>query len=161
MSLFRTFYDPWTDFDRLFDNAFYTRFQGQSAPQRSGQEGQQLTRTDSTGRVWFQPKMDIREDSDANTVTALFELPGLKKEDVNIDVHNNRLTVSGDSKSSSEREEEGWVIRERSYGSFSRSLQLPAGVKPDEIKAKMEHGVLAVTFPKTTAEQAPKKITVS
>jgi HSP20 family protein len=124
--------------------------------------------------------MDIREDSNANAVTALFELPGLKKEDVNIDVHNNRLTVSGESKSSSEREGEGWVIRECSYGSFSRSLQLPTGVKvswdcfnrtttvtdsilmqPEEIKAKMENGVLAVTFPKTTAEQAPKKITVS
>jgi hypothetical protein len=55
MSLFRTFYDPWTDFDRLFDNAFYSRLHAQNAPQQSGQ-GQQLTRSDSTGKVWFQPK---------------------------------------------------------------------------------------------------------
>jgi hypothetical protein len=73
--------------------------------------------------------MDVHEDVKSNTVTATFELPGLKKEDVNIDVHNNRLTVSGETKTSSEREEGGYAIRERTLGSFSRALQLPAGVK--------------------------------
>jgi HSP20 family protein len=74
-------------------------------------------------------RMDVHEDAKDNKVTAIFELPGLKKEDVNIDVHNNRLTISGESKTSENRDEKGYAIRERSYGSFSRTLQLPAGVK--------------------------------
>lgn len=73
--------------------------------------------------------MDVHEDDKTNTVTATFELPGLKKEDVNIDVQNNLLTVSGESKVSSEREENGYAVRERRYGKFSRSIPLPQGVK--------------------------------
>ena len=73
--------------------------------------------------------MDIHEDSKQNVVTATFELPGLKKEDVNIDVHNNVLSVSGESKISSEREENGYAVRERRFGKFSRSIPLPQGIK--------------------------------
>lgn len=73
--------------------------------------------------------MDLHEDTDKNIVTASFELAGLKKEDVNIDVHNNRLTVSGESKISSEHDDNGWAVRERRYGKFSRTLTLPQGVK--------------------------------
>ena len=125
--------------------------------------------------------MDIHEDSKQNVVTATFELPGLKKEDVNIDVHNNVLSVSGESKISSEREENGYAVRERRFGKFSRSIPLPQGIKVcqfylaplclnmeltlyfqnDDIKASLDNGVLTVTFPKTTEEQAPKKITIS
>ena len=124
--------------------------------------------------------MDIHEDSKENVVTATFELPGLKKEDVNIDVHNNVLSVSGESKISSEREENGYAVRERRFGKFSRSIPLPQGIKvcqfyldplclnmeltsyvqSDDIKASLDNGVLTVTFPKTTEEQAPKKITI-
>ena len=74
-------------------------------------------------------RMDVHEDDKSNTVTATFELPGLKKEDVNIDVHNNVLTISGESKISSERDEDGYAVRERRYGKFSRSIPLPQGVK--------------------------------
>lgn len=73
--------------------------------------------------------MDIHENTEGNTVTATFELPGLKKEDVNIDVSNSRLTVSGKSERSSEHNEEGYAVKERSFGSFSRSIQLPKGIK--------------------------------
>ena len=62
-------------------------------------------------------------------VTALFELPGLKKEDVNIDVHNNVLTVTGESKVSSDRDDNGYAVRERRYGKFSRAIPLPQGIK--------------------------------
>ena len=74
-------------------------------------------------------RMDVHEDTEKNVITATFELPGLKKEDVNIDVHNNLLTVSGESKISSEREENGYAVRERRYGKFSRSIPLPEGTK--------------------------------
>lgn len=105
--------------------------------------------------------MDLHEDAEKNVVTATFELPGLKKEDTSIDVHNGRLTVSAESKLSSEHNENGYAVRERRFGKFSRTLQLPQGLKEEEIKASMENGVLTVTFPKSTPELAPKKITIS
>ena len=74
-------------------------------------------------------RMDVHEDAQSNTVTATFELPGLKKEDVNIDVRNNLLTISGESKISEERDENGYAVRERRFGRFMRSIPLPQGVK--------------------------------
>ena len=73
--------------------------------------------------------MDLHEDAEKNLVTASFELPGLKKEDVQIDVHDGRLTISGESKISEEHKREGYAVRERRFGKFSRTLQLPPGVK--------------------------------
>ena len=73
--------------------------------------------------------MDVHEDKDKNLVTATFELPGLNKENVNIDVHNNGLSISGESKVDTNRDENGWAVRERRYGKFSRSIGLPQGVK--------------------------------
>ena len=73
--------------------------------------------------------MDIHEDAKSNVVTATFELPGLTKEDVNIDIRNNVLTISGETNQSSDREESGYAVRERRYGKFSRSIPLSQGVK--------------------------------
>jgi len=144
------------EFNRLFDDAFNSRSSQGSASQN------QVThagRGNVTGP--FSPSLDVHESADHNQITATFDLPGLKKEDVQIDVHNNRLSVSGESKSSTENQQDGYVVRERRYGKFSRTLPLPAGTKPEEIKAAMENGVLTVTFPKHGAEQAPKKVTIS
>ena len=77
--------------------------------------------------------MDVHEDTNKNTVTATFELPGLKKEDVQIDLHNNVLTVSGETRISSERDENGYAVRERRYGKFSRSLGVPSGLQVGSI----------------------------
>jgi len=73
--------------------------------------------------------MDLHEDSAKNLVTASFELPGLQKEDINIDVHDSRLSVSGESKMSKDFDEHGWAVCERRFGKFSRTLQLPQGIK--------------------------------
>ncbi|KAI0352948.1 small heat shock protein [Trametes cingulata] len=152
MSLVNFITDPFYDeFDRLFDEAFSRR--------TGGGNGQVARQGNNAPRV-FRPTIDVHEDKDKNLVTATFELPGLKKEDVNIDVHNNVLTVSGETKQSEERNEQGYVVKERRYGRFSRSLPIPQGIKPEEIKASLENGVLTVTFPRTSPEQAPKKITV-
>ncbi|KAH8093060.1 small heat shock protein [Cristinia sonorae] len=151
MSLSRVIYDPFTEFDRLFDEAFNARTNGNNC---------QVAERDSAPRS-MKPRMDVHEDAQSNTVLATFELPGLKKEDVNIDVHNNILTVSGESKISSERDENGYAVRERRFGKFSRSIPLPQGIKGEDIKASLENGVLSVTFPKTTTEQAPKKIAIN
>ena len=73
--------------------------------------------------------MDLHEDKEKNLVTATFELPGLSKENVSIDVRDNVLTVSGESTISSEHDEKGYAVRERRFGKFSRSLPLPQGIK--------------------------------
>ncbi|KAM5541337.1 hypothetical protein V8D89_004891 [Ganoderma adspersum] len=139
------------DFDRLFDDAFARRAQtanGSVQPQGT------------VSRV-LRPRIDVHEDKEKNLVTATFELPGLNKENVSIDVHNNLLTVSGESKFESDSNENGYLLRERRFGRFSRSVPVPEGVKPEEIKAAMENGVLTVTYPRAAPEQAPKKITIS
>jgi len=73
--------------------------------------------------------MDLIESKDKNEVTATFELPSLRREDIRIDVQQNRLTVSGEAKTSEEHQEGDYVVRERQYGKFSRTLQLPVGTK--------------------------------
>lgn len=74
-------------------------------------------------------RMDVHESAENNLVTATFELPGMRKEDVGIDVHNNRLVVSGEATFSDESNKNGWVVRERRRGKFSRSLPLPATIQ--------------------------------
>lgn len=104
--------------------------------------------------------MNIHESPETNLVTATVELPGLKKEDVQIDVQNNRLIISGEVTNSKEVNEEGYLLRERFSGHFSRTIPLPAGTQPADVKAALEHGVLSITFPKTSPEQEPKKISI-
>ncbi|KAJ7705188.1 HSP20-like chaperone [Mycena metata] len=153
MSVF--YYDPFYDVERMINESFGRMGNNQNqALLRQGSGNDDVQRA-------IRPRMDLHEDPKANTVTATFELPGLKKEDVQIDVHNGRLSVSAESKISTEHENDGYAIRERRFGKISRTLQLPQGVKETEVKANMDNGILTVTFPKTTPEQAPKKITIS
>jgi HSP20 family protein len=105
-------------------------------------------------------RMDLHEDREANKVTATFELPGLRKEDVHVDVHNGRLSISAETKVENEREQSGYAVRERRFGKFGRTLQLPQGVKEDEVKANLENGILTVTFPRSVPEVEPRKIKV-
>ncbi|KAF6761104.1 small heat shock protein [Ephemerocybe angulata] len=153
------FYEPFYDIDRFFDEAFGNR---RSVAGGEGQLQRRENGNSADGAVrHIKPRMDLHEDNEKNLVTATFELPGLKKEDINIGMHNGRLTISAESKESSEREESGYAVRERRYGKLSRTLQLPQGLKENEIKASMENGVLTVTFPKSTPELAPKKIAIN
>jgi len=154
MSLFRWYEtDPgfitFEDVARIIDDAL---------PPRS-HTTRQRPRSFTSG---FTPKIDIQEGPES-TVVASFELPGLKKDDVNIELHNNHLTVSGESKCSAEEctESSGYAVRERRFGKFSRSLPLPEGIKPESVIAAMADGVLTVTFPQAPPEQAPKRITVA
>ncbi|KAF5389012.1 hypothetical protein D9757_005160 [Collybiopsis confluens] len=126
------------------------------------------SRTDRKIRQWrtqvieaqLRNRMDLHEDKEKNFVTASFEFPGLKKEDVQLDIHNGRLTVAAETKISQEHSQDGYAVRERAVGKFSRTLQLPQGVKDEDLKASMENGVLTVTFPKASAEQMPRKIEI-
>lgn len=73
--------------------------------------------------------MDLHEDREKNQVTAVFEFPGVAKEDIHIDVQGGKLTVSAETKQSTDLNEGGYAVRERHYGKFARTLQLPQGVK--------------------------------
>ncbi|KAI1783582.1 HSP20-like chaperone [Ganoderma leucocontextum] len=155
MSLFNVFNNEpfFSEFDRLFDEAFTRRTGGSSQVQHQAGNG-------AVPRVLL-PRVDVHEDKDKNLVTATFELPGVNKENVSIDVHNNVLTVSGESKFESDHDENGYLVRERRFGRFSRSLPVPEGIKHEEIKAAMEDGVLTVTYPRQTEAQAPKRIAIA
>ncbi|KAJ7632277.1 HSP20-like chaperone [Roridomyces roridus] len=153
MSVF--YYEPFYDVERLLNETFgrVANNNSNNALQRQGSGNDDFERA-------LRPRMDLHENAESNTVTATFELPGIKKEDVQIDVHNGRLSISAESKISEEHEKDGYAIRERRYGKLARTLQLPQGVKENEVKASMENGILTVSFPKSTPEQAPKKVNI-
>jgi HSP20 family protein len=93
------------------------------------------------------PAIDIAEKDNEFVVKA--EIPGCKAEDVNISVHGNILTISGEKKAEEERKEKGYYHMERSYGSFRRDLTLVSEVDPAKIEAIFKDGVLTITVPKS------------
>jgi HSP20 family protein len=88
------------------------------------------------------------------------ELPGVKLEDVDITLQNGVLTISGEHKVEQEEERGGYHVRERSYGSFRRSMTLPEGTDESKVHARFEDGVLEVTVEGAAVEQAPKHIEI-
>ena len=101
--------------------------------------------------------LDLAENPDSFVVRAA--LPGIKPEDVEITAQGNTLTIRGESKAEEERTDQNWLLRERQFGSFQRSLTLPTPINADQAEAQYENGVLTLTLPK--AEQArPKQIKV-
>jgi HSP20 family protein len=99
------------------------------------------------------PSLDVYEEKD--TVVVKAELPGMKKEDVEVSLTGETLTIKGEKKEDKEVKEDDYYRRERSYGSFLRTVALPCEVKSDEIKASFKDGVLEIRMPKT--EEAKKK----
>ncbi len=99
---------------------------------------------DGRERVWT-PAIDVERD-DGNLVIHA-DLPGIKPEEVRIDVEDDILTVSGEHQESKEEKDKNYVRRERRYGSFCRSMALPAGVDATKIKATTHDGVVEVTIP--------------
>jgi HSP20 family protein len=112
--------------------------------------------TDQTRR-WV-PPVDLVEAEDHFVLKA--DLPGLREGDVNIEVQDGTLTISGERKAEHEQRERGWYRIERSFGSFNRSLTLPDGVDPDRIAASFSDGVLEVRVPKPE-ERKPRRISIS
>jgi HSP20 family protein len=105
------------------------------------------------------PAADIVETDKAFRITA--ELPGMKKEDVEVSVTEGTLTVKGQKKEEREEKQKGYYLSERRYGSFQRAFQLPRIVDTDKIEARFDNGVLTVTIPKSAeALKSEKKIAV-
>jgi HSP20 family protein len=108
-------------------------------------------------RRWV-PPVDLVEVEDHFVLKA--DLPGLGEGDVDIEVQDSTLTISGERKPEHEQREKGWYRIERSFGRFSRSLTLPDGVDPDRIEASFNHGVLDVRIPKPE-QRKPRRIAIS
>ena len=106
------------------------------------------------------PAVDIAETDKAFRITA--ELPGMKKEDVDISVSQGRLTIKGEKREEREEKEKGYYLSERRYGTFQRSFQLPGQADADRIEAKFDNGVLTLTVPKSAeALKSEKKIKIT
>jgi HSP20 family protein len=104
------------------------------------------------------PALDVYEDKDQFTVRA--EVPGMKKEEIEVSLHENTLTISGERKEERQSKEAGLYRSERSFGRFQRAVELPTTVVGQKVKADYRDGILTVTLPK--AEEAkPKQISVN
>ena len=104
------------------------------------------------------PDVNVREKQ--NEYVIELAAPGLDKKDFNVNVQNNVLVISSEKEDKDEKKDENdnFLRREFSYSSFQRSFSLPEGVKPDDINAKHENGVLYVTIPKKDElKQQPSK----
>jgi HSP20 family protein len=139
---------PLWNFTRAFDDIF----------------GRGLLRNDDGGDRLIAPALDITEDEHQFVVSA--ELPGLKKEDVQIQFENGVLAISGEKKQEAEtsgpagKGEKNWHRMERRYGAFYRSITLPAGVDVEKVEATFSDGVLSIRVPKRE-ELKPKTIKIT
>jgi HSP20 family protein len=126
------------EIDRLFDDAFGG----------AGARG---------GTMPWAPAVDVREDD--KSLTFEFELPGLRPEQVEITADNGVLTVHGEKQSQRSENEGRHHIVERTYGTFTRSFQLPQGMDDENIEAQFDNGVLTVHVPKSALPQ-PRRIQI-
>jgi HSP20 family protein len=142
----RGFYDPVSEMNRMFDDMLG------GLTRRSGGQQQRAELTE------WAPAIDVVTKDGDLVIRA--ELPGVKQEDVDITLQNNVLTLSGERKAEQEEERGGYYVRERRYGSFSRSLTVPEGVDESKIHARYENGVLEVTVEGAAQLQEPKRIQI-
>ena len=124
------------DIDRLWDSFFEEGL-------RSRVEGEE---------EWL-PALD-RAETD-NEIVVKAEVPGMDPKDIDISLSDGMLTIKGEKKQEREEKESDYHLIERSYGAFSRSVQLPKEVQRNKIKASYKNGVLSITLPKS--EEAKKK----
>lgn len=114
-------------------------------------------REEMAGGAWI-PSVDIYEDQDKLILEA--DLPGLKREDFEISIENNVITLKGERKFEKKVEGDNYHRVERSYGSFTRSFTLPQNVTAEGATADFEHGILRVSLPKREETKA-RKIEIS
>jgi len=142
--------DPFTfaqamsqEMDRLFDTFGGASQSGRNlSPSGSGRSLQQQGRS---GQSYWTPQMEVFQRGNEMVVRA--DLPGISPDDVQIDVDDGVLTISGERRNADEDRQEGYYRSERSYGTFARSIALPEGVDEEQVKARYDHGVLEVTVP--------------
>lgn len=138
--------DPWSEVRRLqrqMDNLFEDTL--------GGRELMAGGRSEPRLQLWA-PRMDVSQTPSALKVTA--ELPGMRKEDINITVQGGMLVLSGETKHEKKEENERYHRIERSYGKFSRTVPLPKDAEPNKIKACFNNGLLELEVPLPEQKQA-------
>ena len=132
---FRVFERMRREIGRFWDSFFERR------PARAEEEGE------------FLPALDLSETD--NELVVKCEVPGLEPKDIDISLSNGMLTIKGEKKQEREEKKADYHLVERSYGSFTRSIQLPKEVQSDKISASYKNGILKINLPKS--EEAKKK----
>lgn len=136
-----SFHDIANEVENVFDHLFNARAAG----------------TESSPLVRYAPRLDVHEYDDKVVLT--MDLPGIKPSELNIQVKDNRLSITGERASSTKSDGVKVWREERSYGKFSRSIQLPETANGDAVDAVYDSGVLTVTVPKQP-KPAAKQVTV-
>lgn len=106
----------------------------------------------------FSPELDILERDGKLVIRA--DLPGLSKDNVNVDVSEHSVTIEGERKCEHEQDEEGLYTCERSYGHFHREIPLPEGVKTDTAKANFKNGILEITMDAPDTSKSRRRIQI-
>jgi len=121
--------------------------------------GRELSRLGEASQFNWSPQVEVIERGGQLIVRA--DLPGLTKDDINVDVTDDALIIRGERKSEREENEEGYYRTERSYGSFYRSVPLPEGVKAENANATFRNGVLEIMLPAPErAEQRSRRLEI-
>jgi HSP20 family protein len=138
------------EMNRLFDDVF----RGQSLTSLGEGEGSGVVSN------FINSNINVSETENEFRITA--ELPGVTEQDIDVRLEDDVITIQGEKKfeQSQGDEKENFHFVERSYGTFRRSLRLPATVDPEQVTAKFEHGVLTITLPKTAQEERSRKIQI-
>jgi len=140
-------WDPFRDLISIQDRM--NKLFEQTLSRSRGEEG-------VSAATWT-PAVDIYETTD--TIVMKAELPGVTREDIQIQIHDNTLVLRGERRFAKDVQEENYLRIERAYGSFHRSFTLPATVRQDNIRAVFRDGVLELTLPKAE-ESKPKRISI-
>lgn len=147
---------PFLEFQRAMQHLFDDFFSHPGWPTDLWHMPERIS-PDVFGTRW--PNADLVETEEEIKVSA--ELPGVNKEDIEISLDGNRVTIRGEKKRYEESEGSGYFQAERSFGSFQRTFTLPCEVDEENVDASFRDGVLTVKFPKTAAaRERVKKITV-
>jgi len=145
-------FDLWTDFDRIFDR-FRSEFDELLWPWSRSEPTTAMTASRT-------PPLDIADLGDKYEMR--LEMPGIPKDNINIEVTSTGIEVSADYEESKEDKSKNWLRKERRSTSFYRCLELPEELKTDNVEAELNNGILTITLPKLEPkpEHKPKKVKI-
>lgn len=106
-------------------------------------------------RAGFAPALDVQENEAGVTVTA--ELPGMEQKDITLELDDEVLSLSGEKKAETSKEQGGFHVQERSHGSFRRTVVLPFAPAPDSVTASFANGTLTITLPRPPQAKAASR----
>lgn len=138
--------DPFGTLQREFNRLFQDAFTGFASPL-------------SGGEMALSPRINVCETDQEFRIDA--ELPGVPEDSIDVTLSDDTLTIRGEKKAERSEKREDYHLMERSYGSFARSIRLPFAIKPEEVQASMQNGVLTLTLPKTGAQQKLHRIQIA